>query len=309
MTGSAIIHRLLRDQIERLWGQGEVDLVDANYAHDVVDHMPVPGQPGGLAGLKDVVRAFRAGLPDMRLRLHATLAAGDMGVDVWTLNGTHTGTLFGRPATERSVSFSGIDMVQVRDGRITALWHVEEMLHFEQQLGIVQESFGTPLKAVPVAATDDSAYEPGADAYVPGLSDFNAQEHRNLAIARTHIEELWAKGRHDLAWQLYAPDVVDHNPAPGQRPGIAGIVDVLGWLREAVPDLRMRIGCYVIDGNMVADRWTMTGTHNGAPLMGITPRGRRFTIAGMDVCRIGADGLITDVWHCEEFLKLRTQIA
>ncbi|MEQ8433753.1 MAG: ester cyclase [Oceanicaulis sp.] len=128
------------------------------------------------------------------------------------------------------------------------------------------------------------------------------------AIARDHIEGIWARGDEALAYQMYAPDVVDHNPAPDQRPRIAGIVDVLRWLRESVPDLSMRINAYVVDANHAADRWTMTGTHTGAPLMGVEARGKAFSINGMDVIKVRPDGLITDVWHVEEFALLLDQI-
>ena len=170
--------------------------------------------------------------------------------------------------------------------------------------------------AAPARPTVDDAqpvetsahYDPGATAVVPP-GPFSPLEERNLAIAREHIEQIWARGDWAAAHRLYAPDVVDHNPAPGQRPGVEGIVDVLGWLREAVPDLRMAIMHYVVEGDLAADRWVMRGTHTGAPLMGVPAMGRRFEINGMDVIRIRDDGLISDVWHVEEFARLRQQIA
>lgn len=98
-------------------------------------------------------------------------------------------------------------------------------------------------------------------------------------------------------------------PAPGQRPGVDGILDVLGWLREAAPDLRMSINAYLVEGDLAADRWTMTGTHTGAPLMGMAAKGRPFRINGMDVIHVDHDGLIDWVFHVEEFAQLRAQIA
>ena len=127
-------------------------------------------------------------------------------------------------------------------------------------------------------------------------------------IARRHIEEIWAGGNEEVAWEMYAEDVVDHNPAPDQRPGIPGIIDVLRWLRESVPDLSMSIESYVVEGNYGSDRWVMTGTHIGAPLMGIEARDKAFRIHGMDVIRVRSDGKITDVWHVEEFHSLLMQI-
>ena len=300
---------LLKDQIEKLWGEGDLDLVDANYRKDVVDHMPIEGQEPGLEALKDVVSQFRTAIPDLDMKLHHVLAAGDYGVDVWTLSGTHGGEMLGQPATGNPISFSGIDMVRVTNGQICELWHVEELAHFSQQIGASSEGFGAPTSAATIPPPSvESEYLPGANAMVPGQEDFTAKEQRNLGIARRHIEEIWAKGRSSLCWELYHPDAIDHNPAPGQRPGIDGIIDVLGWLREAVPDLRMEIQCYVIDGDWIADRWVMTGTHTGAALMGIEARGKSFRINGMDVARLDEAGLITDIWHCEEFAQLMAMV-
>lgn len=305
----AVIGRLLRNQIEEIWGKGRVALVDATYHPDVVDHMPIPGQPKGLPAMKQVVREFRQGLPDTRMTLHRTLTKGDFGVDFWTMTATNTGRLFGNPPTGKRVEISGIDMVRVADGRIAELWHVEEMFQLRTQLGLFDATFGKPEDAAPrVAFAPPVDRDPGATAQVPAANLLNATETRNLAIARRHIEEIWAKGNSAVAYELYADDVVDHNPAPGQRPGIAGIVDVLGWLRQAAPDLRMTIERYLVDGDYAADRWVMHGTHSGTPLMGVAARGRPFAIAGMDVIRIRPDGRISDVWHVEEFDRLRTQI-
>lgn len=304
------VHRLLCEQIEELWGRGRLDLVDSNYATNVTDHIPVAGQAVGRTAMKQVVADFRAGIPDLRMTLHKTLAAGGYGTDVWTLQGTHGGPLLGREASGAAVEIGGIDMVRVEDGRIADLWHVEEMAQLGAQIGAADIAFGAPADAaaVPAASTAED-YQPGSTAIVPGEEQFTELEHRNLAIARRHIEEIWARGRSELCWEMYHPDAVDHNPAPGQRPGISGIVDVLGWLREAVPDLRMQIQCYVIDGDWIADRWVMTGTHTGSPLMGHPAQGKSFRINGMDVAHLDADGLITDIWHVEEFGSLLQQVT
>jgi predicted ester cyclase len=306
----AVIHRLLKEQITDIWGAGHVALVDANYADAIVDHMPAPGQVPGKAALKQVVEAFRTAIPDLKMTLHKTLAAGDYGVDVWTLGGTQTGPYLCAPASGKPVHFSGIDMVRVTNSQISEMWHVEEMAQFALQTGTMAAGFGAPTdEAAVLPPTSDADYDPGRGAIVPGEAAFDARERRNLAIARRHIEEIWAKGRSELCWEMYHPDAVDHNPAPGQRPGIPGIIDVLGWLREAVPDIRMAIQCYVIDGDWIADRWVMTGTHTGAPLMDIPARGKAFRINGMDVAHLDDDGRITDIWHCEEFASLVAQIS
>lgn len=303
------ITALLRRQIIDLWNDGKLDVVDRCYAPDVVDHMPAAGQASSRAAMKQVVADFRAAIPDLRMTLHGTIACGDLGVDFWTLRGTHHGPLFGMPASGKPVRISGIDMIRVADGRIAELWHVEEMLQLIGQISSGGETaFGVPLGDPAQIAGPSRDAQPGHRAHHPDRTLLSDREQRILGIAKEHIEQIWARGDAAAAYRLYAPDVVDHMPAPNQRPGIPGIVDVLGWLREAVPDLSMTIEDYVVEGDLAADRWVMRGTHTGAPLMGVPARGNRFEINGMDVIRVRDDFMISDVWHVEEFASLRAQI-
>ncbi len=126
---------LIRLQIEELWGRARVELVDTLYHPDVVDHMPLPGQKPGVGGLKDVVLAFHAAIPDLKITVHALLEDGDRASDVWTLEGTHAGPIMGVAATGRRLRFSGADTIAARDGRITDIWHVEELLQMLTQMG------------------------------------------------------------------------------------------------------------------------------------------------------------------------------
>jgi predicted ester cyclase len=153
------VRRLLTDQIERLWGAGELEVVWRNYSPDVVDRMPVPGQLGGLPGMEQVVREFRAAMPDLRMTLHGTIVDGDpscasRGCDWWTATGTNTGPLFGRPPTGRRVEIRGVDMIRAEGGRVAEIWHVEEMLRFDAQLAGEPEPAIDPLAAFHAASSD-----------------------------------------------------------------------------------------------------------------------------------------------------------
>jgi predicted ester cyclase len=82
-----------------------------------------------------------------------------------------------------------------------------------------------------------------------------------------------------------------------------------GRMHEAVPDLYVTIGTILVENALAAARWTMTGIHTGAPLMGMPPRGRPIRVHGMDVIHIRDDGLIDWVFHVAELAQLRAQIA
>ncbi|MEQ8433752.1 MAG: ester cyclase [Oceanicaulis sp.] len=150
---------ILRLQIEDLWGKGRVELIDQLYTDDVTDHMPLPGQPPGVSGLRQVVEQFHAALPDLQITVHGVLAEEDRALDFWTLEATHTGEVMGLAPTGNRIRFSGIDMVRIRDGRISDIWHVEELLQMIVQMGGDPVAFGRPLAAAPQAGADTGAGE------------------------------------------------------------------------------------------------------------------------------------------------------
>jgi predicted ester cyclase len=293
-------------QIAELWGHGDFALIDRLYAPDCIDHMPEHGRAPGRAGLRAAIEGFYAAFSDIRMTLDGVLAKGDTAVDWWTLDAVHTGAFQGHEPTGRAVRFSGIDMIRVdQSGRIAELWHVEEMLALEAQLGVAPPDLGAPLLPGEQPPPQPAAADPGAEARVPGLEALSETERRNLVLGRRHIEDMWAKGHAELGWELYAPDIVDRNPAPGQRPGIAGILELIGGLREAISDLDMRVQTYLVDSDRVVDRWVMRGMHTGKPLLGIPARGRPFDLQGMDISRFRDDGLIDEVFHVEAFAQAR----
>ena len=127
---------LMRRNIEELFARGNAALIPELYAPDVVDHDPVPGQRPGHDGLRDVLEVFHRAFPDQEMELLATVADGDLAMDHWIFRGTHTGDLDGVPATGRRVEFRGFDLARIRDGRITEIWHVEDMAALWSDLGL-----------------------------------------------------------------------------------------------------------------------------------------------------------------------------
>ncbi len=124
---------------EAVWSQGRLDAAQELLAPDLIDHhpMPFPGRQPGAAGLLQVVQMVRAGLPDLKRVVHAHVAEGDLVVTRFTDRGTHQAFLMGVPPTGREISVDGINVARVHDGRITELWHVEDLLGLMRQLGAI----------------------------------------------------------------------------------------------------------------------------------------------------------------------------
>jgi predicted ester cyclase len=69
--------------------------------------------------------------------------------------------------------------------------------------------------------------------------------------------------------KVLAADVVDHNPQPGQAPGIEGMRNQITRYQAAFPDLHLSNDDIIISGERAALRWSATGTHDTVQFIGI----------------------------------------
>lgn len=113
---------------------------------------------------------------------------------------------------------------------------------------------------------------------------------------------------HDLVSEIFAEDLVVH--FHGGREEIHGLDEFKAYLTEtyeAFPDLTISLKEMVGEGDMVAVRYTGTGTHEGE-YDGIAPTGEEVQLSGMRFCRI-EDGKISEVWGQRDDLGLLDQLG
>ncbi len=129
----------------------------------------------------------------------------------------------------------------------------------------------------------------------------------NKAIVRRGTEEGFGGGNLDVADDVAADDFVNHTPVAGQEPGREGLKGAVTTLRTAFPDLRVEIEDLIAEGDKVAARTTMRGTHRG-DFFGIPPSGKVVEMTGVHVLRI-ADGKIAEHWGSNDDLGLMRQLG
>ena len=109
---------LVRNFVEQVINNRDLDAAGAYVAEDVVEQVPFPGQGPGLAGLKDILRGLFAAFPDMHWTIDEQIAETDKVLTRFTWTGRHDGEFFGVPASRRSVSVWGMVIDRVEHGRI-----------------------------------------------------------------------------------------------------------------------------------------------------------------------------------------------
>ncbi|HEV7126024.1 MAG TPA: ester cyclase [Ktedonobacterales bacterium] len=134
-----------------------------------------------------------------------------------------------------------------------------------------------------------------------------ANSETNLALVRRYLDEAWNRGNLAVIDELMAPNYVRILPLPappldreGQKRRIAGF-------RTAFPDLHLDVEQLLAQGDLVAFRILIRGTHTG-PFQGLAPTGRSITLTATDILRI-AGGQVVEHWGNLDELGLLRQLG
>lgn len=119
--------------------------------------------------------------------------------------------------------------------------------------------------------------------------------------------EAIASGNLQEFHSIFAPNVIDHDPAPDQGSGPEGFIKFFTGFRTAFPDLAISVDYMVPDENNVCIAYTATGTHQGE-LMGMAPTGKKMEIRGMQIARF-ENGKIVERWGSSDELGMLKQLG
>ncbi|MBQ6159240.1 MAG: ester cyclase [Thermoguttaceae bacterium] len=97
----------------------------------------------------------------------------------------------------------------------------------------------------------------------------------------------------NLAEELVAADAPFHTPAsPEPLYGGKGYLSVVHWMRKGFSDVQWHIREMAAEGDRVAVRWELTGTHDGE-FMGIAPTNKKISVCVMNFYHFNEAGKVT----------------
>ncbi len=119
----AVAEQLARDFLGHVWGPNhEIEIIDELMTPDYVIHSggkEIRGQEAFKVWIAEFFRTM-PGATDEIVDVFAN-PSGDRVVARWICSGTNGG-VFGLPANGRQISFHGISVWKVRDGRLAECW-------------------------------------------------------------------------------------------------------------------------------------------------------------------------------------------
>jgi steroid delta-isomerase-like uncharacterized protein len=141
MTMTAGANKRLAREAIRIWTTGDFDAADEIYAPDYVNHQHHdPDDPRDLHGveaMKAFATEFRQAFPDFHDSIDIQLAEGDMVATRFTSNGTHRSAFMGVEPTNKELTWTGITIDRISEGKIVESWANWDMMGMMQQLGVV----------------------------------------------------------------------------------------------------------------------------------------------------------------------------
>lgn len=126
-------------------------------------------------------------------------------------------------------------------------------------------------------------------------------------VALTFFKEVINQKQIAKIDDLVLPTVKDHNLAPGQEPGTAGLKKLINELFLAFPNLEMNVDFIFSEGDKVVCRIIMKGVFEGT-FLGKKGTGQPFAIDGLEVFRV-QKGKIVERWANFDDLALLKQIG
>ncbi len=130
----------------------------------------------------------------------------------------------------------------------------------------------------------------------------------NKVLVRRFYEEVWARGNVAFAHEVFADDYVRHDLRPSKAAaGPAGQAAIAEQFRRAFPE-DWHVDLVLGEEDLVAARWTASGTHSGA-WGEIAPTGKRATFSGVNIFRFGGEGKVVEIWNHRDDLGLAEQLG
>ena len=126
--------RLLVCRYYEMWNRWDFALADELIAEDISFRGSLGVEVRGREGFKDYMRTVCAAFPDFHNHIEELVVEGDKVAVRLTYTGTHRGELFGIRPTGRQVSYAGMAIFRIVEGRIVEGWVLGDVHGLVRQL-------------------------------------------------------------------------------------------------------------------------------------------------------------------------------
>lgn len=130
----------------------------------------------------------------------------------------------------------------------------------------------------------------------------------SIKTALNAMYTAWEAGKLDELGKYMSENFVEHNPMPGQKPGLAGMIEMSKDMMAGFPDMKWKTDDIRVEGDIITARGTMSGTNSG-PIMGMPATNKKVTnVMGIDQFR-WENGKFVEHWGLIDVHTWMTQLG
>jgi predicted ester cyclase len=155
-------------------------------------------------------------------------------------------------------------------------------------------------------SVEDAMLGVKANLYDRIMASRRAEEIANKAIITRYVDAT-NEGELDILDGLVVPDYVEHDPVPGQKPGLEGLKEAYRMFNTPFPDLKFVFDDVIGEGDLVVGRGVISGTHQGE-FFGIPATGKKVHWTGTRLFRL-KDNRVLEGWVNIDMMGLMQQMG
>ncbi len=269
--------QVYRRFVDEVINGGNLSVIPELYSPDYVDHSAPPDAPKNLSVFEQVAgiqSMFRGAFPDVHFVIEDMSQEGEWVATRVTGHGTHLNKPFmGMIPTGRKCVWSSLGFFRISNGKIAEHYGQPDLNGLREQL---------------------------AEKPQPGSLD----ENRALVARYVYATNMQNLDDFDA---YVDPNFVDHDPIPGQKPGLLGLKEAYTFFSSAMPDAWYTFEDMIAEDDMVIGRGVINGTHTGS-FIGIPPTGKVITWTGTRMFRV-KNGKVSEGWINFDFLGIMQQMG
>jgi predicted ester cyclase len=253
----------------------------------------------GRMGFLEYTRGWAAAFPDLVLQTVKVAAGSEQVVVEYELAGSQTGPLITPrghiPPTGMSIQLRLCDVLDLQEGAVSHIRSYFDSSTLLRQLGLIP---GTPLHAVERRV--------GLELYAQTLDGTAAERYKS--IVHRFIQSVFNRQDPGAAIDTCSRTYLWHGGQLGEARGLTAYRTGLASLFTAFPDLQVEIMDTIAEGDRVAVRFSMSGTHMG-DFQGIAPTFRRMSSTGTNTYRVADDRIVEEWWQGDVLALIRQMDA
>lgn len=128
--------KVVRDFTRIFKNEHKLDGIDHLF-HQSFKHNFRRGLPDGLDGMRQLGHMLNGAFPDATFIAKDLIGAGDKVIERGSTTATHIGSMMGEKTTNKQITWSEINIYQLKDGKIVEHWVEMEMWQLLTQIGIL----------------------------------------------------------------------------------------------------------------------------------------------------------------------------